>query len=319
MGGGGRGDGAGGRARPLRRARGLRPPQRPGHAPWASFAHHAGADHARRWTTSAITSAGKGGHARLPHDAVDPIPGACALVSALQTIVSRNADPMTAARGLGDAGPRRQRRSTSSPTRRYITGTVRSFDPARAGPGPAPHRGDRRRARPPPSGSRPTLDYQIGYPPTVNDPGRTAFAAEVAREVAGDARSTTASPRARWGPRTSPSCSRQRPGAYLFLGNGDTPGLPPPGLRLRRPRRRRSGRQLLRPRWSSAAFPLDGVSPMALEDAETEVDRAFTGEAAAASPSRTPSAAPPRSCAAATPRTWPAPTSPSWASPSTRP
>jgi hippurate hydrolase len=41
-----------------------------------------------------ITLRGQGGHAAYPHDTVDPIPAACALVGALQTIPSRNADPM---------------------------------------------------------------------------------------------------------------------------------------------------------------------------------------------------------------------------------
>ena len=50
-----------------------------------------------------ITLIGKGGHAAYPHDATDPIPGACALVSALQTVASRNAGgrPLAASAAAG--------------------------------------------------------------------------------------------------------------------------------------------------------------------------------------------------------------------------
>jgi hippurate hydrolase len=64
------------------------------------------------------------------------------------------------------------------------------------------------------------LDYQTGYPATVNEETRTAFAAEVAREVAQAVDG-----------RIAPSMGAEdfsymlqvRPGAYLYLGNGDTP------------------------------------------------------------------------------------------------
>jgi len=44
-----------------------------------------------------IIITGKGGHGALPHEAVDPVPIACAIVGQLQTLVSRNKDPMDAA------------------------------------------------------------------------------------------------------------------------------------------------------------------------------------------------------------------------------
>lgn len=64
------------------------------------------------------------------------------------------------------------------------------------------------------------IDYRNGYPATINDPDRAAFAVEVAREVA-----------TRVDPSRTPEMGaedfsymlEQRPGAYVLLGNGDTP------------------------------------------------------------------------------------------------
>jgi hippurate hydrolase len=161
---------------------------------------------------------GKGGHAAYPHDTIDPIPGACALVSALQTIPSRNADPMkqlVVSVTQVHAGSA----INVTPPDALVTGTVRSFDTDLQNLA-------RRRIEEIVEGTAAAfgleadVEYQVGYPATVNDESRTAFAAEVAREVAGSVED-----------RISPSMGAEdfsymllaRPGAYLYLGNGDTP------------------------------------------------------------------------------------------------
>ena len=55
-----------------------------------------------------ITIRGKGSHAALPHNGIDPVPVACQMVQAFQTIVTRNKRPIDTARDLGDDDPRRR-------------------------------------------------------------------------------------------------------------------------------------------------------------------------------------------------------------------
>ena len=61
-----------------------------------------------------------------------------------------------------------------------------------------------------------------GYPATVNEPARTAFAVEVAREVAGDTSVEDAAMR-EMGAEDFAYMLQARPGAYLFLGQGPGP------------------------------------------------------------------------------------------------
>ena len=165
-----------------------------------------------------ITLHGKGGHAAYPHDATDPIPGACALVGALQTIASRTADPM---QSLVVSVTTVQAGSAFNviPAEARLTGTIRSYDKAL-------HALARRRLEEMASGQATafgltaSVEWIEGYPPTINDEGRTAFAVGVAAEVA-----------TRVNDRMTPEMGAEdfsfmleaRPGAFLMLGNGDTP------------------------------------------------------------------------------------------------
>ena len=166
----------------------------------------------------AVTLKGKGGHAAYPHDARDPIPAACALVLALQTIPSRNIDPL---KQIVVSVTEVHAGSTFNviPEEARIAGTIRSYDKA-------VHAIARQRLDEIVQGHAAAFNLESeltilpGYPPTVNDPERTAFAAEVAREVA-----------ARVDDRMTPEMGAEdfsfmleaRPGAFLMLGNGDTP------------------------------------------------------------------------------------------------
>jgi amidohydrolase len=165
-----------------------------------------------------IVLTGRGGHAAYPHDSTDPIPGACALVGALQTIVARNADPM---KQLVVTVTQVHAGSAYNviPSEAVLTGTIRSYDKA-------VHAMARRRLEEVVAGQAAAfgltaaVEILPGYPATVNDPGRTAFAAEVAREVAGEV-DTAMTPE--MGAEDFSYMLEARPGAFLMLGNGDTP------------------------------------------------------------------------------------------------
>jgi hippurate hydrolase len=167
----------------------------------------------------AVTIRGKGGHAAYPHQCVDPIPAACAVVSALQTLPSRDLDPMkqlVVSVTIVQAGTA----SNVIPDEARLGGTIRSYDRA-------VHAMARRRLEEVVAGQAAAFGVEArvewvpgGVPATVNDEGRAAFAVEVAREVATrvDDRQVP-----EMGAEDFSFMLQARPGAFLNLGNGDTP------------------------------------------------------------------------------------------------
>ena len=163
---------------------------------------------------------GRGGHAAMPHDTRDPIVAACGIVQALQTIVSRNAralDNVVLSVTQVHAGSA----DNIIPETAWINGTVRTFDPEVQALA-------RRRVSEIVAGQAASygveaeLRYHVEYPATVNDPNRTAFAADVAREI-GVRVEDDAGPD--MGAEDFAYMLQARPGAYLFIGNGDSAGL----------------------------------------------------------------------------------------------
>ncbi|MEY1555245.1 M20 aminoacylase family protein [Yoonia sp. R2331] len=169
---------------------------------------------------------GKGGHGAYPQECIDPIVAAVGMVQAIQTIVSRNHDgrkEIVISVTQIHAGTV----NNVIPETAYINGTVRTFDKGTqemvqkrlpeviAGQAAS-------------YGVEAEFSYEVGYPATVNDPDRAAFAAEVAREIAGDAGVETGAA-AEMGAEDFSYLLNARPGAYLFVGNGDTAGLHHPG------------------------------------------------------------------------------------------
>src|SRR5690606_5792101 len=73
-------------------------------------------------------------------------------------------------------------------------------------------------------GASATIHYRNGYPVTVNAPGPTAFAAGVAREIAG-VEAVDANADGTMGGEDFAYMLQARPGAYIFLGNGDSTDL----------------------------------------------------------------------------------------------
>ncbi|SMO95073.1 hippurate hydrolase [Thalassovita litoralis] len=170
---------------------------------------------------------GVGGHGAMPHDSRDPVVAAVGIVQAIQTISSRNHY------ALDDLVISVTQIHTGSaeniiPETAYINGTVRTFDPevqkmvmARmqeivSGMGPA-------------YGVTADLNYEVWYPATVNDADKTAFAATVARNVAGADNVVDDYPR-EMGAEDFSYMLNARPGAYLFLGAGPGAGLHQPGF-----------------------------------------------------------------------------------------
>ena len=109
------------------------------------------------------------------------------------------------------------------PDTAYINGTVRTFDPV------VQDMVERRlteivAGQAASYGVTARLTYERGYPATVNDADKTAFAVKVAREVVGDALVNDAAGR-EMGAEDFSYMLEKRPGAYLFLGQGEGAGL----------------------------------------------------------------------------------------------
>lgn len=165
---------------------------------------------------------GLGGHGAMPHETRDPVMAACGIAQAIQTIVSRNhyaLDDLVVSVTQIHAG------STDNviPETAYLNGTVRTFDPQvqqmvieRMGQivaGQAVSYGVEAR-----------LDYETGYPATINDPDKARFASDIAGEIAGDNNVIREGGR-EMGAEDFSFMLQARPGAYLFLGQGEGAGL----------------------------------------------------------------------------------------------
>ena len=165
---------------------------------------------------------GQGGHGAYPHECRDPVIAAVAIAQALQTIVSRNhyaLHDLVVSVTMIHAGTA----ENIIPETAYLGGTVRSFD--------ADLR-DRVEARmaeivagqAASFGVEARLDYKRSYPATVNAPDRAEFAAGVAAEIVGAANVDGHGLR-EMGAEDFSYMLAERPGAYLFLGQGAGAGL----------------------------------------------------------------------------------------------
>ena len=169
-----------------------------------------------------ITIQGKGGHAALPHLAVDSVLVASHIVVALQSIVSRSVDPLegavvsVCALEAGEAfnvlphhvTMRGTMRALSKPMRTVIQERIDAIvTQVAAG-----------------FGASAWVEYSGGYPVTENHPAETTFIADVAAGIVGEeqvARDVAPLMAAE----DFSYMLEHRPGAYIFLGNGDSAGL----------------------------------------------------------------------------------------------
>ena len=168
--------------------------------------------------TFTIGIEGKGGHAAEPHTARDTTLAASHVVVALQSIVARNMHPLrslvlsvTSFRTSSDA-------HNVIPQRVALKGTVRTLDEETR------DMAEKRLAEIAKStaeayGATAEVQYEKGYPVTINAQAQTEFAAEAAKGVAGkvdqDAGILMAS-------EDFAFMLNARPGAFILVGNGDT-------------------------------------------------------------------------------------------------
>jgi hippurate hydrolase len=161
---------------------------------------------------------GKGGHAAKPHDCIDTTVVAAHIVIALQSIASRNVDPLKQVVVSVCTFRTESEAYNVIPQTVHLKGTVRTMDPkvqdfveARV---KAICEGTAMTF-----GATADVDYRRGYPVTMNTPENTDFAAEVAAAVSGRVDTDTAP---LMGAEDFSFMLNERPGAYIFLGNGDT-------------------------------------------------------------------------------------------------
>jgi hippurate hydrolase len=166
-----------------------------------------------------ITVTGKGGHAAKPHEAIDTTLVAAQIVVALQSIVSRNLDPLKSGVVSVCVVETDSTAHNVIPQVVKLKGTARSLAPEVRD---QLEEGIRRISVNVAAafGAVAEVQYDRGYPVTMNHPDQTAYAAEVARSIAGDVNTEMAP---MMGGEDFSYMLLERPGAYIFVGNGDTP------------------------------------------------------------------------------------------------
>ncbi|MCE8521435.1 amidohydrolase [Ruegeria pomeroyi] len=185
-------------------------------APVGSFAIRPGAFFAATDQFD-ITFEGRGGHAAKPHDTIDTTVMTAQAVLALQTIASRNADPIDQVVVSVTSFETSSKAFNVIPQRVQIKGTVRTMsrdmrDLAE------------KRINEICSGIAATfggtadIRYIRGYPVMVNSDEQTEFAAKVARDVSGGCDEAALV----MGGEDFAYMLEERPGAYILVGNGDT-------------------------------------------------------------------------------------------------
>ncbi len=164
-----------------------------------------------------ITIHGKGAHAAMPHNAIDPIPVACQLVQAFQTIVSRNQRPIDA--GVISVTMIHAGEATNAiPEKCELRGTVRTFSVE------VLDMIERRmreisEATCTAFAARCELAFRRNYPPTVNPAKEAQFARRVLSDLVGPEHVREFEPT--MGAEDFSFFLLRKPGCYFIIGNGD--------------------------------------------------------------------------------------------------
>jgi hippurate hydrolase len=169
-----------------------------------------------------ITIRGKGSHGAMPHQGVDPVLVGAHMVMALQSITSRNLDAQKAL-VISVTQFHAGHAFNVVPDDMVLRGTCRVFDPAvqRSLPERITRIMDGVCAT---FGATAELNYIKGYPATINNAEQAGIAAEIAERMAGGERVDRA-PVPVMGAEDFSYMLNQRPGAYIWAGNGDTAGV----------------------------------------------------------------------------------------------
>ncbi|ACM38176.1 MULTISPECIES: M20 aminoacylase family protein [Rhizobium/Agrobacterium group] len=171
-----------------------------------------------------ITVIGRGGHGAEPQSTSDPIVAGASIIMALQTIASRNIhplDPVVVTVGAFHAGAA----SNVIPERADMVLTIRSFDD---------HVRDELESRirsiaegqAASYGMTVEIDYERGYPATVNHKAETDYVRDLARRFAGEGK-VFDMPRPTMGGEDFAYMLQEKPGTYFFLGTKRTENDPP--------------------------------------------------------------------------------------------
>ncbi len=164
-----------------------------------------------------ITLHGKGGHAAMPHNALDPVPVACQLVQSFQTIVSRSVKPIDAAVisvtmiHTGEA-------TNVIPNSCELQGTVRTFSLEVL---------DMIEERMQvmtehicaASGMRADFEFRRNYPPTINSAPEAEFCRQVMADIVGVENVQAQEPT--MGAEDFSYMLQAKPGCYAFIANGE--------------------------------------------------------------------------------------------------
>ncbi|MBC7479098.1 MAG: amidohydrolase [Pseudorhodobacter sp.] len=172
--------------------------------------------------TAYVHVTGKGGHGATPHDCVDPVVAVVGMVQAVQTIIPRNVYALDEA-VISVTQIHTGTASNIIPETAMFCATIRSFKPAvrdllkkrfhEIVDGHAAAYNVTAR-----------VDYDWGYPATVNHPDQAAFAIDAAAEIVGQA-ATNLHANREMGSEDFSYMLESRPGAYLFMGIGPAAGL----------------------------------------------------------------------------------------------
>jgi len=164
-----------------------------------------------------ITVHGKGSHAALPHNGIDPVPIACQLVQGFQTIITRNKKPVDA--GVISVTMLQAGEATNVvPDFCVMQGTVRTFSVEVLDM-------IEQRMREVSEklceafGARCEFAFKRNYPPTINSAREAAFARTVMEGIVGAENVTAQEPT--MGAEDFAYMLQAKPGAYCFISNGD--------------------------------------------------------------------------------------------------
>ena len=172
--------------------------------------------------TGTVVITGKGGHGATPHDCIDPVVAVVGMVQAIQTIIPRNVYAMDEA-VISVTQIHAGTASNIIPEQAMFCATIRSFKPeVRALLKKRFHEIVEGHATAYNVTAR--IDYDWGYPATVNHTAEAAFAAEVAAGIVG-ANATNGNSGREMGSEDFSYMLEARRGAYLFLGTGPGAGL----------------------------------------------------------------------------------------------
>jgi len=176
---------------------------------------------------------GVGAHGAFPHRGVDPLPIAAEMVLALQNIVARNTDPMESA-VVSVTQIHGGHTTNVIPEEVSFSGTTRAFKAE------VQDMIERRIAQlvqgiAAAHGASAEFRYDRRYPPTVNSPDETEIAADVAAEIVGrDNVLRNLAPV--MGAEDFGWMLKEKPGCYIWVGNGTGAGVGEGGCMVHNPR-----------------------------------------------------------------------------------